>query len=99
MPISATRNSNPERIAKKALVDRKRMMLLRRLEPFIEQSERGEAVHRPARNPHDEAGEPLVVDRIEADPGHAHRRIIGIPRARRKAPQRPESTTPHPSSQ
>ena len=30
-------------------------------------------------------GEPLVVDRVEADAGHAHRRIIRVPGARRKS--------------
>src|SRR6476661_8500639 len=91
MPTSATTNRTAARIAKKTLVESDRSMLsLRSLEPFVEHRERRDTMHQPAGNPHDQPGEPLVVDRVEADAGHPHRRVIGVPRARRQAHQRTE---------
>src|SRR5690348_4423091 len=82
MAISATRKINPARIAKTSLVesDRSTGASLRSLEPFVGERERGGAMDEAARNPHDQAGKPLVVDRIQADAGHPHRRILGVPR-------------------
>src|SRR5438270_2731984 len=63
MPISATTNSSPARTPKTALVDRERgMASLRCFEPFVEEHERGDAVHEASGDPHDEAGEALVID-------------------------------------
>src|SRR3954452_7630896 len=72
------------------LTDRDRMAFLRRLQPFVEHRQCGDPVHEPARNPHQQPGELLIGDRIEADSGHAHRRIVGIPGGGRKAHQRAE---------
>src|SRR3954467_6655023 len=77
MPTSATTNRSAASSPRTSLVDGERSMIrLRSLEPFIEQHERRDAMHQPAGNPHDQAGEPLIVDRVEADAGHPHRRII-----------------------
>jgi len=38
------------------------------LEPFVEECQRRNAVDGAPWNPHDQPGEPLVVDRIEPDP-------------------------------
>src|SRR4051812_31147877 len=78
-PMIATANRIAARIASASLVESDRMGLLRRLQPAIEKDQRRDSVHQPAGNPHDEAGELLIGGRIEADAGHAHRGIVGIP--------------------
>src|SRR5438270_9318057 len=91
MPTSATAKMIVAMMPKKALVDRERgMASLRNLEPFVEERDGCSAVHQASRNPHDEAGEALVGDGIEADAGDAHRRVIRVPGTRREAHQRAE---------
>src|SRR5689334_14295617 len=81
----------PARMPKKALLEIERTgASLRSLEPFVRERERCRAMHQSARNPHDETREPLIIDRVEPDTRHAHRRIIGIPWRRREAHQRTE---------
>src|SRR5438270_6603606 len=86
-PASATTKRSAARTPKVWLVEGDRMRALRSFEPFVEESQRREAVDQPPGYPHYETGEALVVDRIEADAGHAHCRIVGVPRARREAHQ------------
>src|SRR5437868_253563 len=71
-PIRATASATPMKIADAVLVESDRMRSLRVLQPFVEQDQRGDAVHEPARNPHYQARELLVGDGVEADPAHAH---------------------------
>src|SRR6476469_1435321 len=89
MPATATAKTMPARIAKKVLVDRERIAAsLRCPQPFVEQGKRCRAMDEASWNPHDEPCQSLIVDRIEADPGHAHCGIIGIPGARGQAHER-----------
>src|SRR5437870_994006 len=88
MPASATAKRIAARMPKKALADRERGMASpRSFEPLVEQDDGRSAVHQSARNPHDEPRKPLIVDWVEADAGHPHSRVIGIPRAGREAHQ------------
>src|SRR4029079_15358465 len=89
-PISAITRMTAARMASDSLVESDRMDLLGGLEPAIEEYERGDAVHQPAGDPHDEAGELLVGGRVEAYAGHAHRSVIGVPGRGGKAHQRAE---------
>src|SRR4051794_31227910 len=67
IPTSATKNSSAANTPRDTLVEGERSMaLLRSLEPLVEQHERGEPVHQPARDPHQQARKLLVRDGIEA---------------------------------
>src|SRR5438270_7941778 len=89
MPISATAKTSAARMPKKLLLDRERTAAsLGRFEPPVEEQDGRRAVHQSARNPHDQPGEPLVVHRVEADAGHPHRGVIGVPGTRGQAHQR-----------
>src|SRR5947209_9663718 len=73
IPASATAATISARAAKLRLVEGERSTRsLRRLEPFVEHGECRDGVDQPAGDPHDQSGEPLVVDRVEPDAGHAH---------------------------
>src|SRR5947209_8613821 len=89
-PASATTKRSAARTPKVWLVEGDRMRALRSFEPFVEESQCGEPVDQPSGDPHYQAGEALVVHRIEPDARHAHRRIIGVPRTRREAHQSPK---------
>src|SRR3954468_18630958 len=94
IPISATTKRIAASTPKVALVEGERTgASFRRFQPFVGEHKRGDAVEGAPGNPHDETGEPLVVDRIEADAGHAHCRVIGIPGARREAHQGAQRAT------
>src|SRR5207253_372012 len=90
-PITATTTSSPASAARTSLVDGEPIgASFRCLQPVIGHDERRDPVNEPARDPHDQSGKPLIVDGIEADTGHAHGRVIGVPRALREAHQSPE---------
>src|SRR6185503_10035048 len=94
MPTNATTKISAARIAKKALVETERgMPTLRSLEPLVRERQRRRAVYEPARNPHDQPRQPLVVDGIEPDARHPHRRIVGVPWAGGKAHQGTKRST------
>src|SRR5256885_10131754 len=56
LPIS-TASATPMKMAETALAESERMGSLGGVQPFVEQDQRGDAVHEAAGNPHHEPGE------------------------------------------
>src|SRR5256885_16422239 len=56
-PIRATASATPMKMAETALAESERMGSLGGVQPFVEQDQRGDAVHEAAGNPHHEPGE------------------------------------------
>src|SRR5215212_7282621 len=85
---ATTKMATPAASAAIDLAGRDRMITFACLERGVQQDERRPAVDDAAGNPHEQAGQLLVGGRVEADARQAHRRIGGVPGARRQGHQR-----------